>query len=104
MKQHAPSSVHAPAQKVPATTPLGKFYEGIFENPSRMRRIRIGLYVTLVLLAVSDIFIHRHHAVFIWDHIPGFMGAYGLISTILIIVISKFIGHAWLMKGEDYYE
>jgi hypothetical protein len=104
MKQHSHTSSHPPAQRVPATTPLGKFYERIIENPSRIRQIRIGLYVTLALLAVSDIFIHRHHAVFIWDHIPAFMGAYGLLSTILIIVISKFIGHTWLMKKEDYYE
>lgn len=104
MKQHPVSSQQAPAQKVPATTPLGKFYEGIIENPSTMRKIRMGFYILLVVLSVGDIFVHRHHAVFLWDHIPAFMGAYGLLSTILIIVISKFIGHAWLMKKEDYYE
>ena len=104
MKQHSPSSHEAAVRKVPATTPLGKFYEGIIENPATMRKIRIGFYITSALLAVGDLFVHRHHAVFIWDHIPAFMGAYGLLSTILIIVISKFIGHAWLMKKEDYYE
>ncbi len=104
MNQHSPSSHEAAVRKAPATTPLGKFYEGIIENPVTMRKIRKGFYIILSILAVGDIFVHRHHAVFFWDHIPAFMGAYGLISTALIIVISKFIGHIWLMKKEDYYD
>lgn len=104
MKRQSPFSDEAKTRKVSATTPLGKFYEGIIENPVTMQKIKKGFYITMALLAVGDIFVHRHHAVFFWDHIPAFMGAYGLVSTILIIVISKFIGHAWLMKKEDYYD
>lgn len=104
MRKQSPSSDKAEAQKVSATVPLGKFYEGIIENPLTMQKIKKAFYITMALLAVGDIFIHRHHAVFFWDHIPAFMGAYGLLSTTLIIVISKFIGHVWLMKKEDYYD
>ncbi len=104
MKEEVPYTESVAGQKSKATTPLGKFYEGIFENPETLRKVKKGFYITLGVLSVGDIFVHRHHAVFFWDHIPAFMGAYGLISTILIIVISKYIGHALLMKKEDYYD
>jgi len=92
-----------PAQKVHATTRTGQIMESIVENPAKMAKIKKVFYVSLALLVVVDVFIHRHHPVFAWDVIPGFSAAYGFISTVLIVVISKFIGHAFLMKPENYY-
>ncbi len=61
-------------------------------------------YVALAAVVVADFFVHRHHAAFFWDNIYGFGAAYGFVSCVLIIVVSKAIGHAWLMKKEDYYD
>lgn len=73
-------------------------------KPEQIQKIKTPLIATLVLLAVVDIFVHGDHATFIWDSIPGFNAVYGLITTVLIIVVSKALGHALLMKPEDYYD
>ena len=69
-----------------------------------MRRAKSLFYAVLGLLVGVDFMIHREHAVFLWEAIPGFHAFYGLLSTILIIVLSKAIGRIWLMKREDYYD
>lgn len=84
---------------------LGKRLEEILENPARMKRVRQIFYATLVLLVVADFFAPRPHAIFPWDLIPGFSAVYGFVSCILIILVSKFIGHSGgLMVREDFYE
>ena len=44
---------------------------------------------------------HHHFAFEGW---PAFGSLYGLISCVLIIVVSKFIGKRLLMRKEDYYD
>ena len=36
-------------------------------------------------------------------HVPGFYAAFGLLGCLGIILASKWIGHAWLMKPEGYW-
>lgn len=38
-----------------------------------------------------------------WTAVPGFYALFGLLGCAAIILISKWIGHAWLMKPEDYW-
>lgn len=47
-----------------------------------------------------------HHAAeeFIGEEIWGFWSAYGLIGCIIMIIVCKGVGHAWLMKKENYYD
>ena len=78
--------------------------ERVLENPEQVKKLRRIFYVTLALLVGIDFFIHREHAIFFWDSIPGFSALYGFISCVLIIIVSKVIGHAGLMKREDYYD
>lgn len=66
-------------------------------------RVKI-LYVILGLLMVLDWFAPRHHAHFFWDAIPGFSAVIGFIACVILIFFSKGIGHAFLMKREDYYD
>lgn len=69
------------------------------------RKIIKGLsYIALFLVVAADFFVHRHHATFIWDAIPGFGAVYGFVSCVLMIIVFKFVGHVWLMKKEDYYD
>lgn len=68
------------------------------------KTLKIVCYIVLIVIFAADFFIHRHHAAFVWDHIPGFSAAYGFISCVIIIIVSKFVGHLWLMKKEDYYD
>ena len=72
------------------------------QNAAKNKRL---LYIILVVVVISDFLVHRHHAEYIWDKIPGWGAVYGFISCVLIIVVSKFLGHqGGLMKREDYYD
>lgn len=68
------------------------------------KKIKIIIAVILGIVVLSDFLVHRHHPYFIWDEIPGFYALYGLLSCIVIVIVSKFIGHHGLMKKEDYYD
>ena len=61
-------------------------------------------YGILVLLILADFVIPRHEIHFFGDKIPGFWSLFGFISCVLIIVVSKWIGHHWLVRDEDYYD
>ena len=61
-------------------------------------------YGMLVLLILADFVIPRHEIHFFGDKIPGFWSLFGFISCVLIIVVSKWIGHHWLVRDEDYYD
>jgi hypothetical protein len=83
----------------------GKKLEAVLENPNRMKTIKRLFYAILALLVIGDFFIPRAHPHFIWDQIPTFSSLYGFLSCVVIIIVSKFIGHSGgLMVREDYYE
>lgn len=85
-----------------------RLLEKIIETPKEeMKKVKkYFLYFGIVLVLADGvlIFLHMTHPVFLWDYVPGFSTLYGMISTYLIIVISKWIGHSFLMKREDYYD
>ncbi len=74
------------------------------EDPQKISHLKKGSFVVLALLVLADLLVPRDHALFPWDFIAGFHAGYGLLATIVIIVVSKFIGHLFLMKREDYYD
>ena len=74
-------------------------------NPENSKKLKRLSYVALAVTVVSDFFVHREHAIYLWDKIPGWGAFYGLVSCVLIILVSKFIGHqGGIMKKEDYYD
>ncbi len=73
-------------------------------NPDNVKTLKRFLYVTLFVVFVADFLAHREHTAFIWDKIPGWSAAYGFVSCVLLIIVSKFLGHKWLYKEEDYYD
>ena len=79
---------------------IGKILENLVTNTKMLKRVG---FVILALLVVIDFFLPRHHSEFFWDDIPGFSAIYGLLSFILIVVVSKTLGHYWLGRPEDYY-
>jgi hypothetical protein len=38
-----------------------------------------------------------------WDRIPGFEALFGFFGCVVIIVVSKGLGHLFIQKKEDYY-
>jgi uncharacterized integral membrane protein len=69
----------------------------------KSKRVKVMLAI-LVLLMILDGFAPRHHAHFFWDSIPGFWAVFGFIACAILVFFSKGIGHAFLMKREDYYD
>ena len=70
----------------------------------RTKIVKKIAYGILVLLILADFIIPRHGIHFFGDKVPGFWSLFGIISCVLIIVASKWIGQNWLMRDEDYYD
>ena len=84
------------------------FLERQLEDPVRFARIKRWFYIGLAAIALAEIVLplifgggHPH---FSFERFPAWGSVYGLISCVAIIVVSKLIGKAWLMRGEDYYD
>lgn len=86
---------------------LIRYLEKIIENPEELKKVKkFFLYLGIVLIVIDTVLIvlHMTHPHFLWDWVPGFSSLFGFASTYLIIVVSKGVGHAFLMKPEDYYD
>lgn len=79
---------------------IGKILENLVNNTKTLKRIA---YAVLILIVVIDFFLPREHSHYFWDDIPGFSAVYGFVSFVLIVVVSKTLGHYWLGRSEDYY-
>jgi len=82
----------------------------LLEDPARFKWLKRGFYATLVLIAAAEVVLpilfhdeeaHHHFAFEGW---PAFGSAYGFVSCVVIILVSKFIGKLWLMRKEDHYD
>ena len=69
----------------------------------RTKTMKKIAYAVLIFIIVMDFFIPRHEIHFFGDEIPGFWSIFGFIGCILIILISKWIGHLGIMQDENYY-
>jgi hypothetical protein len=70
-----------------------------------MRRWFVG---GLAILAGGEIagtyLFGTDHAHFWFEDIPAWDSIYGLVSCLLIVVVSKFLGKLWLTRPENYYD
>lgn len=80
-----------------------KIFEYI-EKPEKIKKLKLFCYIVLGLIALADILVPSDHDYFWWDEIPGFNAVFGLVACIIIIVVSKFIGHRGIMQDENYYK
>ncbi len=81
------------------------------EDPVRFKRVKLWFYVGLVGVVAAEIVLplvfHGGHAGdphFSFESWLAWGSLYGFISCVAIIVLSKLIGKAWLMRPEDYYD
>ena len=84
------------------------FLQRQLEDPIRFKRVKLGFYIGLALVASAEIVLPlafhggEHH--FAFESWPAWGSLYGLFSCVAIIVVSKLIGKVWLMRREDYYD
>jgi hypothetical protein len=65
-------------------------------------------YAGLAAIAIGEIAIPRlfetDHSHFWFEDVPAWGSLYGLVSCVLIIVVSKLLGKLWLTRREHYYD
>ena len=69
-----------------------------------MKRILVIILVMLIISVLIDLPLTGGHGDFAWSHILGFFALFGLIGCVAIVLISKWLGHHWLQRKEDYYD
>lgn len=78
------------------------------EDPVRCARIQRGFYIGLALVVLAEILLprlfHGGHGHFAFEDWPAWGSVYGFLSCAAIILVSKLLGKAWLMRREDYYD
>jgi hypothetical protein len=83
-------------------------FEKILEDPKRFKKLKRAGLASLVVIFLLEILVvnvlHLGHPHYRFEEFPGFGSLYGLISCVLIIVVSKLLGKLWLMRPEDYYD
>ena len=68
--------------------------------------VRVGL-AALALLVVLDALpglVDKEHAHTRAEHLPAFWAVFGFVGCVVLIVVSKWFGHAGIMQREDYYD
>ncbi len=81
---------------------LVKFIEFLRNRLKTVIWVCIGVLVALVLLDV--IFVDKEHAHTAVEHYFGFWAVFGFIGCAILIIVSKWFGHAGIMQKEDYYD
>jgi hypothetical protein len=61
-----------------------------------------GITIAITVL-LELIFRHQGHAAFWWQTTPAFDLVYGFVGCVGIVLVSKWLGHSWLQRHEDYY-
>lgn len=73
-----------------------------FDNPKNVRRLLMVFYTSLVVLLVSEFFVHMHGD-FAWEEMPFFFGTYGFVSCVALIYIAKVL-RMFIKRNEDHYD
>lgn len=71
----------------------------------RLKTVVRVCFVLLALLVIADaLFVSKEHAHTAPEHWPAFWSVFGFVACGLIVILSKWYGHAGIMTREDYYE
>ncbi len=68
------------------------------------KKLKYLFFICIGLSIVAGFFITHEHVHFWWEKIPAFDAIFGFLGCIIIVVVSKALGHSWIQKDEDYYD
>lgn len=72
---------------------------------NRLKTVVWICYGLIALVVLIDIFaVNKDDAHTAIEKIPGFWAVFGFVACVLIIILSKWFGHAGIMTREDYYD
>lgn len=66
-------------------------------------KVLVASGAVLVLSILIELLFVHHHVHYWWHAFVGFDIIYGFLGCVAIIVVSKFLGKAFIQKKEDYY-
>ena len=74
---------------------------GWLEKPATIRKLKIGSVIAVLVLVALDFFLHAHEVLGPEDF-PGYYFAFGLIASVVLILVSKGLGKSLKRKpGHD---
>ncbi|HZR20969.1 MAG TPA: hypothetical protein VFE51_27045 [Verrucomicrobiae bacterium] len=66
--------------------------------------VRICFALLALLIVLDAVFVDKEHAHTRLEHLPAFWSIFGFVGCVVIIIASKWFGHAGIMTREDYYD
>jgi hypothetical protein len=81
---------------------LVQFIEFLRNRLKTVIRICFGVLALLILL--DAVLVDKEHAHTALERLPAFWSVFGFFGCVLIIIGSKWFGHAGIMTREDYYD
>ncbi len=66
--------------------------------------VRISCAILALLILVDALWVNKEHAHTGPEHLPGFWSVFGFVGCVVIVLLSKWYGHAGIMTREDYYD
>jgi hypothetical protein len=82
--------------------------ERLIETPEGLASLKRWFYVSLGAIVIAEIaapyVLHDDHIYFPFENLPAWGSVYGLISCLLIIIVSKWLGKMFLERDENYYD
>lgn len=67
--------------------------------------VRYALYaLILVVVLLLGFFAHPDRIDHLWERLPIWEALFGFLGCVLIIFVSKALGHLFIQKKEDYYD
>lgn len=82
-------------------TKLGRALEWMHDRAKLLSRLML---VVMAVLVIANFIFPAGYDRFFWESIPGAGAIYGLVSCVVIIAVSKFLGDKFLYRPEDYYD
>ncbi|MDY6935850.1 MAG: hypothetical protein SVZ03_16735 [Spirochaetota bacterium] len=61
-------------------------------------------YLSIAICCLLGFYFRAEHPHFFWQKIPVYDAVMGFVGCIIIVIVSKALGHNWLQKEEDYYD
>jgi len=68
------------------------------------RNLLITAVVTLVLSAAVELaFVEHRHRLFLGSDLTLYWAAFGFVACVVIVLVSKWFGHTFVMRHDDPY-
>jgi hypothetical protein len=83
---------------------LVKLIEFLRNRLKLVVRVCFGILALLIVIDAIPALVNKEHAHTAMEHLPGFWSVFGFVGCVVIIILSKWFGHAGIMTREDYYD